>query len=218
LQVLQGFGEPFGDDGGYALTFPGNVTLRTYEEVMRKVLSASWLDRKTRKVLIALTLYDVHDHVMLLVRTRAWRMAARRSAHGCACAALLPVPPRLRRHVAPLPNGHGHAHGASSCGAHHEQIEVEFVFGISGTTTSKTTCAAQPVNLNDEFDMNWIAEGLLACLYVSHAVYLLHMLCRKRKQKPGEPLVRPPSQKSLPCCVLTLPRHRTRGGGWVRSC
>lgn len=50
--------------GGYAITFPGDVSFRQYESVLSRVLDARWFDRQTRSVSIDLMLYNLQHHLV----------------------------------------------------------------------------------------------------------------------------------------------------------
>lgn len=60
--------------GGYAITFPGNVTYNEYASTMAQVLDNSkyagpgWLDRQTRRVNIDMTVYNVRDHMLAVLQ------------------------------------------------------------------------------------------------------------------------------------------------------
>jgi hypothetical protein len=56
--------------GGFAITFPGNFSFDEYTQAVSSVLLNGWLDRQTREVKVSMHLYNVVDHFTINVRTR----------------------------------------------------------------------------------------------------------------------------------------------------
>ena len=55
-------------EGGYAITFPGNVTYNQYMSTISRVLNSRWFDRQTRSVHINMILYNLQHHLVTNVQ------------------------------------------------------------------------------------------------------------------------------------------------------
>jgi hypothetical protein len=115
-----------------------------------------------------------------------------KAAPAFRCAALLCCPRLDASHVASL-------HYASSL-SRHVQFDIEVLFGLDGLPVTHMSCTALPVLGDDLLNMlDRTPEILLAIMYVIQLFHFLRLLCRKRKQRPGVPLVRGlPNGHSVP--------------------